>query len=105
VGNNVDAALSIQPVVHYVLRYETIADYVTQRQPYREMHLALASSAASRGELVLGGAFDDPSGGAMLVFRGDSPEAAERFAQSDPYVLNGLVTRWTVQKWNVVIGA
>jgi uncharacterized protein YciI len=90
--------------VHYVLRYETIADYVTLRQPHREMHLTLASDAKARGELVLGGAFDDPSGGAMLIFRGDSPDAAERFAKSDPYVLHGLVTRWTVQKWNVVVG-
>lgn len=46
----------------------------------------------------------DPVDGAMLIFRGDSPAAAEAFAQSDPYVTNGLVTQWHVRKWSTVIG-
>jgi uncharacterized protein YciI len=29
---------------------------------------------------------------------------AESFAASDPYVVNGLVTRWTVRPWTVVVG-
>jgi uncharacterized protein YciI len=28
----------------------------------------------------------------------------ERFAEQDPYVRHGLVTRWTVRAWNVVVG-
>ncbi len=28
----------------------------------------------------------------------------EEFARNDPYVLNGLVTRWEVRPWAVVIG-
>jgi uncharacterized protein len=40
----------------------------------------------------------------VLVFRGSSPEVAESFARSDPYVNNGLVTRWRVRKWTTVIG-
>jgi uncharacterized protein YciI len=38
------------------------------------------------------------------VFRADSAETAERFAQADPYVAEGLVTKWRVRKWNVVSG-
>ncbi|MCB0043755.1 MAG: hypothetical protein KDE23_28905, partial [Caldilinea sp.] len=40
----------------------------------------------------------------VLVFRGDSPAVAENFAHSDPYVRNGIVTRWEVRPWTVVIG-
>jgi len=42
--------------------------------------------------------------GAILLFRGDSPEVAENFAKSDPYVLNGLVKRWYVREWTTVAG-
>ena len=45
-----------------------------------------------------------PIDGAVLLFRGDSPEAAEAFARSDPYVLNGLVTAWRVRVWTTVVG-
>ena len=57
------------------------------------------------GELVLAGAFADPPDGATLVFRGPDRSVAERFAQADPYVRNGLVTAWRVRPWTVVIGA
>jgi uncharacterized protein YciI len=29
---------------------------------------------------------------------------AEEFARDDPYVVNGLVVRWTVREWTIVIG-
>jgi hypothetical protein len=34
----------------------------------------------------------------------DSPEVAERFAAADPFVRNGLVTRWRVRPWTTVVG-
>ena len=42
--------------------------------------------------------------GALLVFRGQSPEVAEAFAKVDPYVTSGLVTKWRVRQWATVIG-
>ena len=54
---------------------------------------------------MLAGAFADPPDGAALVFRGPDRSVAERFAQADPYVRNGLVTAWRVREWTVVIGA
>jgi hypothetical protein len=39
-----------------------------------------------------------------LLFRGDSPRAAEQFASNDPYVKNGLVIRWSVHRWDTVVG-
>jgi hypothetical protein len=50
---------------------------------------------------VLGGARANPPDRAVLVFR--SKEAAESFAKSDPYVLNGLVKSWRVREWTVVV--
>jgi uncharacterized protein YciI len=40
----------------------------------------------------------------VLLFVGDSPAAAEAFAEADPYVRGGLVTRWRVREWATVVG-
>ena len=90
--------------MHYLLFYDVVDDYVNRRAPFRTVHLTLAKQAVARGELVLGGAFADPPDGAVLVFKGSSPEVAESFAKNDPYVLNGLVTRWRVREWTTVVG-
>ena len=89
--------------MHYLLLYEVVDDYVAKRAPFREQHLALASQAAQQGELLLGGALAEPADGAVLLFR--SQAAAEAFASSDPYVHNGLITKWTVRPWNTVAGS
>jgi len=90
--------------MHYLLNYTAAADYQKRREMYRQEHLTLAWEAVERGELVLGGAVGEPLTGALLVFVGDSPEVAERFAAADPYVRHGLVTQWTVQPWYTVAG-
>jgi uncharacterized protein len=87
---------------YYALLYEANDDFVARRTPYREEHLQLAREAHHRGELLLAGALGDPVNRALLVFH--SPEPAHAFAQSDPYVRNGLVKRWEVAPWNVVVG-
>ena len=91
--------------MHYLLFYDVVDDYVERRLAFREAHLLLARQAAERGELVLGGALANPVDGAVLLFRGSSPAVAERFASADPYVINGLVTRWHVREWTTVIGS
>ncbi len=90
--------------MHYLLMYDVTDDYVERRAGYRTAHLDLAKQAVERGELVLGGALADPVDGAILLFRGPTPAGAEAFAMADPYVLNGLVTRWRVRPWTTVIG-
>jgi uncharacterized protein YciI len=91
--------------MHYLLFYDTGPNYVERRLPFRAAHLAHARAAVERGEFVLGGALADPVDGAVLLFRGESPAAAEAFARTDPYVLNGLVTAWRVRAWATVVGA
>lgn len=90
---------------HYLLFYEIgDDDYVARRAPFRDEHLREGWAAHARGELVLAGALADPLDGAVLLFQGDSPEVAERFARADPYVVNGLVRQWRVREWTTVVG-
>jgi uncharacterized protein YciI len=90
--------------MHYLLFYEAGLDYEQRRKPFRIAHLEHAREAVARGDLVLGGAFANPVDGAVLLFRGDSPVAAEQFAKTDPYVVNGVVKRWWVREWTTVVG-
>ena len=90
--------------MHYLLFYEVGEDYVARRAEFRNAHLELGWQASERGELVLGGALANPVDGAILVFKGDSPEVAENFAKVDPYVTSGLVKRWYVREWTTVAG-
>ena len=89
---------------YYALFYHVVDGFVERRLPFREQHLAHARSAAKRGELALGGALAEPADTALIVFRGESPDAARAFAEKDPYVRDGLVQRWEVRPWNVVVG-
>lgn len=90
--------------MHFLLMYELADNYLERRGEFRDEHLKLAWQAHERGEVVVAGALADPFDMAILMFQGDSPEAAERFAKADPYVVNGLVTRYRVRQWNTVVG-
>ncbi len=90
--------------MHYLLFYDVVDNYPAARAPYRAAHIAYARAAVARGELVLGGAYNNPPDGSVLLFRGSSPAVAETFAAGDPYVTHGVVTRWRVREWNTVVG-
>ena len=89
--------------MHLVLEYSLADDYLERRAALREEHLALAQTAHERGELLLAGALPDPYDRALLIWTA-AREVVERFAESDPYVVHGLATNWTIRPWNVVIG-
>ena len=89
---------------YFALFYYVVDDFVTRRAPYREEHLRLVRAAHQRGELLMAGALTDPADRALLVFRTVDRSLVEVFARNDPYVINGLVTRWEVRPWAVVIG-
>jgi uncharacterized protein YciI len=90
--------------MHYLLIYDLSPDYLEKREVHRDDHLDLAWKAQESGELVLGGALQDPADQAYLLFKSDSPEAAEGFAREDPYVKNGIVVSWKVRPWMTVVG-
>ncbi len=90
--------------MHYLLIYELSTDYLERRGEFRDEHLKLAWDAHKNGNLILGGALQEPADLAFLLFEGDSPKAAENFAKNDPYIKNGLIKKWKVRPWMTVVG-
>ena len=89
---------------YFALIYEVVDDFVARRAPFRDEHLRLAGESHARGEIVLAGALADPADAALIIFRCANLSTAEEFARRDPYVANGLVKKWTVRPWTVVVG-
>jgi uncharacterized protein YciI len=90
---------------HFLLIYEYVPDYMERRTAYRPQHFELAKAAVARGDLFLAGACTDegqPLG--VLVFTANDRALVEDFARADPYVLNGIVTSWSVREWTTVMG-
>ncbi|HUL17073.1 MAG TPA: YciI-like protein [Terriglobales bacterium] len=90
---------------YFALFYQEVVDgYVEKRAAHRQKHLELAKEFLSRGELILAGALANPVDGALLIFHGPDASVAERFVARDPYVGNGLIKRWQIREWTVVVG-
>jgi uncharacterized protein YciI len=89
---------------YFALFYNVLDDFVTRRAPFRAEHLRLVGEAHDRGEIVLAGALAEPADTALIIFHCAKKSVAEDFARRDPYVLNGLVKKWTVRPWTVVVG-
>ncbi len=85
------------------LFYDLADDYLERRTPLRSEHLGLAQAARDRGELVMGGAFADPADQALLLWATDDRSVVEDFVARDPYVRDGLVTRWRIRSWTEVV--
>lgn len=62
-------------------------------------HKARYTEFMERGELLALGPFTDGSG-SIAVFA--TREAAEAFAVDDPFVLNDVVSTWTIREWRQV---
>lgn len=90
--------------MHFILSYDYTKDVLERRAPFRDAHLALAREYHAAGKILLAGAFDPPSDGAVFVFRAGSAAEVEEFVAKDPYVKNGIVTGHRIRPWNVVIG-
>jgi len=60
-------------------------------------HKAFLDQFLARGEVVGVGPFTDPGGGNMALFR--SRTAAEAFAKSDPFLLEGVVSDYLIKEW------
>jgi uncharacterized protein YciI len=88
----------------FILFYDVTPEYIVRRGAFRADHLRLAWEYADRGELLLGGALDNPVDGAVLLFRCESRKTVEQFVQKDPYVANGLVASWRIREYKTVVG-
>jgi len=84
--------------VKYVLIYESPADLDLEKlRAVFPDHRARWAVFQEQGTLLLIGPYADRDG-ALAVFT--TQEAAEEFAATDPFVLNGLVGRWEIKPWN-----
>jgi len=91
--------------MRYLLFYEKAPDHATRSVPFQATHLAHVRAAAERGELLLAGNLATPDKGtALLLFSVEKRETVEAFARADIYVKEGVVARWRVRQWDVVVG-
>jgi uncharacterized protein YciI len=91
--------------MHYLLFYEKAKDYAVRQEPLVAAHHAHLNDAVRRGELILAGSLADPAdGSALLLFQAESPVVVEACAAADPFVVNGIISRWWVREWQTVLG-
>lgn len=93
----------VQAKVH-ILQYDYVADVVEKRKPFRDAHLAFIGKYVQQGNVIMGGAYGNPPTGALILFRNLSADEVEQFAKQDPYVVNGIVTKHSVQPYMAVAG-
>ena len=82
----------------YALFYEAADDVLSKAPPHVPGHGARLREFQARGSLLMAGAFANPQEGALSIFT--TREAAEEFAEGDPFVLNGVVRAWYIRAWN-----
>ncbi|CAE7401215.1 unnamed protein product [Symbiodinium natans] len=87
-----------------LLQYDYVEGILEKRAPHRAGHLAHWKRLADASQVLLGGAFDPPSG-AVIVLRGIERDEVEALVKEDPYVANGLVPSYVIKEWNVVLGS
>ena len=61
-------------------------------------HRARLDEFNARGVLLAAGPLGNPPESAMAIFT--TREAAEEFVEADPFVTNGLVSKWRLLEWN-----
>jgi len=83
--------------IRYVMFYES-GDLSRAAENF-PAHRARYTEFMDRGVLLSLGPFTD-RGGSMAVFT--SREEAEAFAAGDPFVLNGVVSKWQVRELHEV---
>lgn len=81
--------------------YEVAADGLLKVQDNFAAHRARLDEFHDKGVLLMAGPYGAPPVGALGVFT--SRDAAEEFVKGDPFVLNGVVARYTLHDWNEVL--
>lgn len=88
----------------YLLEFHFVANMIERRVPHRAAHLAYANDFVKRNILIAGGALLPEAERGVLLFKAENPKVVEDYAKGDPYVTEGLVTKYTVKEWAVAVG-
>jgi uncharacterized protein YciI len=94
---------SITPKL-YILKYEYVENIAEKRTPYREAHTAYVTKQVNNGNIILGGTIDHPPTAALTILRNLTEKEIEEIAKQDPYVINGLVTKYSIKPFLAVVG-
>lgn len=96
----------------YAIISQDVADSLALRKEARPAHLARLETLRDQGRLVLAGPHpaidsDDPAeagfSGSLVVAEFDSLEAAQSWADADPYVDAGVYAQVTVKPFKKVL--
>lgn len=96
----------------YAIISEDVIDSLAQRKATRPLHLARLEELKQRGRLVLAGPHpkidcEDPGeagfSGSLIVAEFESLEAAQRWADADPYIEAGVYARVIVKPFKRVL--
>lgn len=96
----------------YAVISEDVEGSADQRKAAREAHIGRLVALKARGRLILAGphpaidaADPGPAGftGSLVVAEFDSQEAAQAWADEDPYVAAGVYQRVTVKPFKKVL--
>jgi uncharacterized protein YciI len=72
-----------------------------RRKIYRPAHLAKMEPLDQQGRVVLAGPLTDKAG-SLIIIEADSLDEAQKFAQEDPYTVNGVFERVEVHPFTQV---
>lgn len=86
------------------MTYQYVPDMVERRAPFREAHRARLRQANADGFLVVGGSYDRPADGALLIVRARDQAEAYAWAAQDPYHQGGLIVSVSVRDFNLAFG-
>lgn len=88
-------------MTEHVLLYESGPGRPGKALLHFAAHRARWQEFLDQGTLLQIGTCSDLEG-SMAVFA--TREAADEFARTDPFVLNGVVRSWLIREWNEAIG-
>jgi uncharacterized protein YciI len=96
----------------YAINGEDVPDSLEKRKAARAAHLERLNALQKEGRLVLAGpypAIDSPDpgpagfSGSLIVAEFESLEAAQEWAQADPYVASGAYAKVTVKPFKKIL--
>ena len=96
----------------YVINGEDVPDSLEKRLAVRQAHLARLETLQQEGRLILAGpypAIDSPEPGpagftgSLIVAEFESLEAAQTWAEADPYIASGVYANVTVKPFKKVL--
>ena len=90
--------------MHYLLRYQYVADIDSRREPHRAEHLRDLWAECDAGRVILAGGAGDPISEGIIVWDVEDPAVIHVFAERDVYMTAGLITGYDVVPWRTVVG-